>query len=314
MFNFGPKTTAKKCLRCGKEKSRFAYNYAGYDIQKSNSYAHPEQLTPPSLPGRSRNDFLCSDCANKTTIQCKKHGVFEGRFAYGGSPSCPQCNKHPQSKWEPDAWENSQEKKELCELSHVDRHTLGQTATKAITTSWKIPVSFKFVVTNKASQNDFQIDVVCPACEKAYSFWATTWNAEQRYKDTQFQVRLGFVNCLLGGICLGGILASNMIQELHARWKLIGFLGYGLSVFWIAILCISGVIFNRYRKIEPDRDGVKIKPHSIKDEWASDGHKLKTVSGSSPSQNLSLANTILGTHLISVVLCSLLYYQMKDLL
>ncbi|MBI4527026.1 MAG: HEAT repeat domain-containing protein [Deltaproteobacteria bacterium] len=79
---------AKTCIECGKTKGWFQYNYAGY-----NTKEHLKGLDELILPGNSKTEFLCVNCANKREVACSMHGPIDGKFAHGSPPVCPTCSE-----------------------------------------------------------------------------------------------------------------------------------------------------------------------------------------------------------------------------
>ena len=83
---------AKKCLECGRKRSFFEYNYAGFDVKAAGSHRFPDRIESLVLPGDRKKDFLCAQCANKHKLVCKIHGEVGGRIESRRAPRCWKCS------------------------------------------------------------------------------------------------------------------------------------------------------------------------------------------------------------------------------
>jgi len=86
----------KACMNCGNRKKFFAHNYAGFDLRHSSkSHAFPRRIMPSRLPGNSRREYLCEDCANAMTIECTDHGALRGTPFENGQLllTCNECEQ-----------------------------------------------------------------------------------------------------------------------------------------------------------------------------------------------------------------------------
>jgi len=82
----------KQCLECNKPKGLVSVNYAGKTVNGlGGTMVVGHENYEFTLPGDKKEDYLCSDCASKTELNCTKHGAFKSAMTGGVMKPCEPC-------------------------------------------------------------------------------------------------------------------------------------------------------------------------------------------------------------------------------
>jgi len=89
----------KQCLKCEKPKGLVSVNYAGKTVKELGGImVIGHENYEFTLPGDKNEDYLCSDCASQTDLNCTKHGPFKSAITGGIMKPCGQCLQEKQEQ------------------------------------------------------------------------------------------------------------------------------------------------------------------------------------------------------------------------